>query len=735
MSLIEQNLKAQANILKALTNAYAAYAPIRKSIAETAHKRNVQITALIESFDVSDDVLKKTVKGLDFYRKMDVNVRKLLSRVRGTCKVQEEERLQMFSKSAKKFPSQSQPVDRSLGVTTPKLRDYMEHKQLSNVTNETSLPYNPYYNPPHSNYVSSSNRPLTENRQYPTLAKSANVDVNQFYSSVSRPPPVGSETTVIPTTVAEPSGELKSSVSVTMMNLCGYNYPYHSTSLTMYSSQPPACAASNVTYTVAQNLNPLNPPSMYTGSYPVQYSQVSAPVTNYQTYNYSQGVYNPHQSCTIASEVNDYTKGCANYATYADAQISTVTNTTLASNPITNSTTVAAFPSPAHISTTSACTYPQASLASNTPSTYQNAATVYSAPGFGVAGGAVAQNIHPSVNLPTRYINSYGSATTGANTTSYAQYSSTNISTAYTSNSCTNVSSIQRPYSAALVQPSVATQYNSQYSVTGYPASNSPKQVYNQGVTNFCHQNYYNQPGYYFDNYGTAYDPAYQYGSVTPQQTQVQASTSRNSDTRTPNIVGVDAVTHNDSRYTTAGHHNTSNIDSSSVSLDGRSFATQYAAVGETTSPISLNAQYYVSQYGHQYSNLKSDDGVEIPPPQSQTKCNESENRTQAKRNSMTYMQADSNGKTTSTYTNNSSNASSSAGADKKESNLDLLTDIDFDVSDAPLLPLSEAAAANKIIEKLTTLNLNSSSVKKVNSKYVKISLSIPSTSSRLVFV
>ena len=50
------------------------------------------IAGLITSYDVYEDLLAKSQKGIEFYRKLETNVTKLLQRIRGVARVQEEER-------------------------------------------------------------------------------------------------------------------------------------------------------------------------------------------------------------------------------------------------------------------------------------------------------------------------------------------------------------------------------------------------------------------------------------------------------------------------------------------------------------------------------------------------------------------------------------------------------------------------------------------------------------------
>ncbi|XP_011149397.1 tyrosine-protein phosphatase non-receptor type 23 [Harpegnathos saltator] len=148
VNLIEQNLAAQDNILAALTDVYAQTANVRKNVEEVLKRREITISSLITSYDAYEDLLAKSSKGLEFYRKLEINVSKLLQRVKSTCKVQEEEREQILAQDSKNTyektdattPStydQGRPP-RSNGL---KLKDYLNNRIESGTGYQ-----NPYYN-------------------------------------------------------------------------------------------------------------------------------------------------------------------------------------------------------------------------------------------------------------------------------------------------------------------------------------------------------------------------------------------------------------------------------------------------------------------------------------------------------------------------------------------------------------------------------------------------------------
>ncbi|XP_053386604.1 tyrosine-protein phosphatase non-receptor type 23-like [Mercenaria mercenaria] len=110
--LIRQNLTAQNNILRALTDANAKYATVRKATSEALSRREQTIRDLINSYDVYEDLKAKSQKGLEFYKKLETNVGRLLNRCKNVCKVQQDERQKMYNKYKPKAaaPAPVRPV-------------------------------------------------------------------------------------------------------------------------------------------------------------------------------------------------------------------------------------------------------------------------------------------------------------------------------------------------------------------------------------------------------------------------------------------------------------------------------------------------------------------------------------------------------------------------------------------------------------------------------------------------
>ena len=61
-------------------------------------RRDQTVRDLINSYDVYEDLMAKSQKGLEFYKKLETNVSRLLARCRGICKVQQEEREQITNR-------------------------------------------------------------------------------------------------------------------------------------------------------------------------------------------------------------------------------------------------------------------------------------------------------------------------------------------------------------------------------------------------------------------------------------------------------------------------------------------------------------------------------------------------------------------------------------------------------------------------------------------------------------
>ncbi|GBP56767.1 Tyrosine-protein phosphatase non-receptor type 23, partial [Eumeta japonica] len=320
VKIIEQNLAAQENIMNRLTTLYASYGESRRLLADVSRKRDGLINALVTSYDTYEELLAKSQKGLDFYRKLSSNVSQLLTRMKSTCQVQEEERAQLLAKQNSKTVT----MQHSTAQLTVKSSDI----PTSAVTSVESAA------PKLKDYL-----PYMKNRGHvrtPTPAPLECLSTDSYYQdsmcpTSARPAPVGSEATTDTSQYKYPDGYVVSST----YNPNQYN-PYISqygqkdpNPYTVTSDYPSYPVASNFSYG-QQNFKPtMNTDStanVYNTSYvPAQYS---TQMTNPQNYNpyYTQtrdngtavsDSENIHYESSNISQVN--INPCNPYNTYTDA--------------------------------------------------------------------------------------------------------------------------------------------------------------------------------------------------------------------------------------------------------------------------------------------------------------------------------------------------------------------------------------------------------------------------------
>ncbi|XP_074938115.1 tyrosine-protein phosphatase non-receptor type 23 isoform X2 [Phalacrocorax aristotelis] len=101
---LDQNLAAQENVLKALTDANVKYAAVRKVLAEVEHKWNTTVQTLVASYEAYEDLMKKSQEGKDFYTDLEGKAAKLLEKARAACQAAEANRQQILEKEMKKQP-------------------------------------------------------------------------------------------------------------------------------------------------------------------------------------------------------------------------------------------------------------------------------------------------------------------------------------------------------------------------------------------------------------------------------------------------------------------------------------------------------------------------------------------------------------------------------------------------------------------------------------------------------
>uniref|UniRef100_A0A8C4LIX6 Tyrosine-protein phosphatase non-receptor type 23 n=1 Tax=Equus asinus asinus TaxID=83772 RepID=A0A8C4LIX6_EQUAS len=101
---LEQNLAAQDNVLRALTEANVQYAAVRRVLSELVQKWNSTLQTLVASYEAYEDLMKKSQEGKDFYADLESKVAALLERAQSTCQAREAARQQLLDRELKKKP-------------------------------------------------------------------------------------------------------------------------------------------------------------------------------------------------------------------------------------------------------------------------------------------------------------------------------------------------------------------------------------------------------------------------------------------------------------------------------------------------------------------------------------------------------------------------------------------------------------------------------------------------------
>uniref|UniRef100_A0A8C4HFA7 Tyrosine-protein phosphatase non-receptor type 23 n=1 Tax=Dicentrarchus labrax TaxID=13489 RepID=A0A8C4HFA7_DICLA len=101
---IDQNLAAQENILKALTEANVQYASVRKGLSQTEQQWNGTVQGLVGSYEAYEDLIKKSQEGKEFYEDLETKASRLLERAKTLCQTRAEERKPVLEKETQKKP-------------------------------------------------------------------------------------------------------------------------------------------------------------------------------------------------------------------------------------------------------------------------------------------------------------------------------------------------------------------------------------------------------------------------------------------------------------------------------------------------------------------------------------------------------------------------------------------------------------------------------------------------------
>ncbi|XP_042207473.1 tyrosine-protein phosphatase non-receptor type 23-like [Homarus americanus] len=314
VSLLEQNMAAQTNILQALSEANAAYATTRRLTNQVQAQRTETVSSLLASYTAYMNILKKAEDAQEFYRKLEGQVNKLASRVKSVCRVQDEEREDVLSANVKKFTASSVAAKVPSGPTAsghlpnldtggstssgPKLKDYLQHMKGGSVGVSAGLP---------AGMMTAANVQIQ-----PGVPGYGYSDPSAYTSSM-RPAPLGSEQ-------SDPS------TSCSGQGAGGYAVSYSSQAAAYRPSAPspapsPAPQISGSPY----KAHATGTPQSTTGQYYPQHSGTSAypggvgvsgyppaqsstvPMSSAPSASYSSSSNAPHTASTTATQPSTYT--------------------------------------------------------------------------------------------------------------------------------------------------------------------------------------------------------------------------------------------------------------------------------------------------------------------------------------------------------------------------------------------------------------------------------------------
>ncbi|KAJ4922379.1 hypothetical protein JOQ06_014216, partial [Pogonophryne albipinna] len=101
---LDQNLAAQENILKALTEANVQYASVRKGLSQTEQQWNGTVQGLVGSYEAYEDLMKKSQEGKEFYEDLEDKATRLLEKAKTLAQTRAEERRPLLEKESQKKP-------------------------------------------------------------------------------------------------------------------------------------------------------------------------------------------------------------------------------------------------------------------------------------------------------------------------------------------------------------------------------------------------------------------------------------------------------------------------------------------------------------------------------------------------------------------------------------------------------------------------------------------------------
>lgn len=741
----------------------------------------------MSSYDAYEDLIAKSNKGLEFYRKLETNVTKLLQRVKGTCKVQEEEREQILLKNGKQLPSKKLREDAkkdlknvpsagsdssSGGGSGLKLKDYLQNMKkeggIYTVPNPNNLVPQGSYSPNHPNYGVIQPPPThsTQTAGYPDSAPGA--DATQPWVPSVRPAPVGSEGNVPANKLPDLKTDLTQNYAYpASTNYPGYNPQYY------YRSSQTNIAYNEAYYNTLKNQQNLPPSDPSTTANNLNYQQPQMTTTNSSSavpnlqYNpvsyqmYTPGSNYPTNNADVGKYTNQYVPSQSTYgstaANYQPADYYQNTNVQNYQQGYSTANSTNPQSSISYPASTQGYGSTSASPNHNTVDlnrANQNAAYTQSTTPVSKSLQGYSAVSNASYTTPTTYPNQPGNQyipqqagyvypSQGATSFQYDEnYQPSNDS--YNWQQAPQLQHQQQPQLSTqqLFQQSQSTSQPTVQQVQQPVPSPSPQLQQASSNHSWVQSNQYptytNSPaantnvpytGAYSNMYSSvsssnAVLPA---SNVTPEVSQYPSHSyyppSYPQQYQYPSVPGTSHYTHATQQVIT------SQTNSSQTSIQGQTYASQYNSPTQTSQEPAntINPQtatYYSQQYGYQYSgNGSSNTQVVSPVDQGQV----------TPMSPMTYMQASNSGMKmtySQQHPGSSTPVNESSSADKKESsNVDLLAGLDFSVNETPLVPepssqdKSLASSVSSTIPNEKTTSKEKSGETKIEEKLASLSM------------
>ncbi|CAH2067482.1 unnamed protein product, partial [Iphiclides podalirius] len=708
VKIIEQNLAAQENIINKLTSLYAAYGDSRRLLSDVLRKRDALINALVTSYDAYEELLGKAQKGLEFYKKLSHNVGQLLTRLRGTCQVQQEERAQMLAKQparqAQAAPSPPvgvskgeipgamststptptpMPTPTATATPTPKLKDYLPYMKSRSL----ARPYTPQ----------AQVDPMPPDNYYPET----------IYPTSARPAPVGSEATDL-SQMSMPDGVVLPPAT------SRYGAPY-APEIDPYAAQTSyayavagkdfgkagedAATYGYTPYTPSQFASQMVDPQTYTNPYYSATQNNTTIVTDSQgsvPYNAAPGAQShPHGPIPDAMSMYGAASQTDLSGNFAQMQLAAPKPETAGRFGTEYSQTYYSMQYP-HMPAANMATYSSAGRDSQTSIVSSQLPSDYSLNySYGEAAAQYAPNVPDSYSAPYQYGGrdgtpqgcAYTGPASAANVDNApagaSPYGAPEMGPEY-AHSMSQLDALDMPIKSHVtgeaLTPHVQTSYQN-FAATSGPNETSyqPAPAYYQEQTPNYAQSYQSHPGYTYDGSTGNYD--YNYGSQSsyPSYGGEQPTLDPQAAANGPNWNAQPV-------YTNAG-----GCDSAQSPPEAPALQTQPSQPVDNT--------YYGQQYGYQNSQIAP--GQQNAPVQQ----NIPETR---ETNQSAYIQPAQVPATNVTYTNDQVSADGRAAVDgnvaaevvgaaaeaetkvepePEPSTLDLLCDIDFSVDYTPLTP------------------------------------------------